>query len=333
MNAPSSLLTAALHSDRRGVLLGLILLLVLFLVGAMLVDGFDSANNLRSILVLAAFLGIASLGQTLVALVGALDLSIPFVIGVANILLAFLFATGLPPVICIVVIAALGAGIGATNGLISYRVQGQSLIVTLGVGFIVAGAAQILTTASSIYSGSVFTEIPHWLAEVASVNGSTFGLPVPPVVILWGVLCAIVIVVLRRTRPGREIYAVGGNRTAARRLSISEFRVWMLTHTASGLTAAMAGMLLLGFSGGGFVGVGDPYLFTTVAAVVVGGTSLLGGSGGYGATVVGALVLQTLTSLLVGLGFNFAAQQTIFGLLILPMVALYARAPNIRLQI
>lgn len=72
---------------------------------------------------------------------------------------------------------------------------------------------------------------------------------------------------------------------------------------------------------------------TTVAAVVVGGTSLLGVAGGYGATVLGALVLQTLTSLLVGLGFNYASQQTAFGLILLPMLALYARAPHIRSQI
>jgi ribose transport system permease protein len=95
----------------------------------------------------------------------------------------------------------------------------------------------------------------------------------------------------------------------------------------------LTGILLLGFSGGGYVDVGDPYLFTTVAAVVIGGTSLLGGWGGYGATVIGALVLTVLASLLVGLGLSFAAQQAVFGLLIVPMVALYARAPHIRAQI
>jgi ribose transport system permease protein len=97
--------------------------------------------------------------------------------------------------------------------------------------------------------------------------------------------------------------------------------------------SALTGVLLLGFSGGGFVGVGDPYLFTTVAAVVIGGTSLLGGAGGYGATVLGVLVLTVMTSLLVGLGLSFAAQQAIVGLLIVPMVAVYARTPHIRNQI
>ena len=91
--------------------------------------------------------------------------------------------------------------------------------------------------------------------------------------------------------------------------------------------------MLLGWSGSGFIGVGDPYLFTTLAAVVIGGTSLLGGWGGYGYTVIGVLVLQVLTSFLVGLGLDYEGQQFIFGLLIIPLVALYARSPHIRSQI
>ncbi|MEM9757335.1 MAG: ABC transporter permease, partial [Pseudomonadota bacterium] len=275
----------------------------------------------------------AALGQTMVALVGGLDLSIPFVIGASNILLAYLFGTNIPPGLAILIIAGLGAGIGAINGLLSYRIQGQALILTLGIGFSVVGAAQIFTTWGSQYSGTVFSQVPDWFAAISSISGTTFGLPIPPAVPLWALIAAGMIWWISRTKSGRAIYAIGGNRTAAARLSISEFRVWVATYTISGLTAALTGILLLGFSGGGFVGVGDPYLFATVAAVVVGGTSLLGGSGGYGATIVGVLVLQTLTSFLVGMGLNFAAQQTVFGLLILAMVSVYARAPHIRNQI
>ena len=101
----------------------------------------------------------------------------------------------------------------------------------------------------------------------------------------------------------------------------------------SGMFSAITGCLLLGWSGGGFIGVGSSYLFMTLAAVVVGGTSLLGGVGGYGFTVIGVLVLQVLTSFLVGIGLKFEWQQFIFGVLILPMVALYARSPHIRTQI
>ncbi|GAB5468428.1 MAG: ABC transporter permease [Rhodospirillales bacterium] len=333
MATSSTAFGAVLRSDRKGIVLGLILLALLFTAGSLLVEGFDSANNVRSILLLAAFLGLAALGQTMVALVGGLDLSIPFVIGSANILLAYLLGTDIPPLFCILIVAALGLAVGALNAVLSFRLQGQALILSLGVGFAVVGGAQIFTTIGSQYSGTVFSQIPVWFAAIASISSTTFGIPLPPVVLIWALVAAFVVFAVNRTRRGREIYAIGGNRQAAARLSISEFRVWLLTYAVSGLTAAVTGMLLLSFSGGGFVGVGDPYLFSTVAAVVVGGTSLLGGAGGYAATVVGVLVLQTLTSLLVGLGLNYAAQQLVFGLLILPMVAIYARSPHIRNQI
>lgn len=319
--------------DATGVIIGGTLLVVLFVVASILVEGFGSSNNIRSILLLASFLGLAALGQTMVSLVGALDLSIPFVIGASNILLSYLFGTGVPPVLCILIIALLGTLIGVLNALLSFRLQGQALIVSLGVGFTVVGAAQIFTTIGSKYSGMVFSQVPAWFANLSSISGKTAGLPIPPAVLIWALLTGLVIFFTSRSKRGRQIYAIGGNRAAAARLSISELKVWVLTYACSGLTASLAGMLLLGFSGGGYVGVGDPYLFSTVAAVVVGGTSLLGGKGGYGATVIGVLVLQVLTSLLVGLGLNYAAQQTVFGLLILPMVALYARSPHIRLQI
>ncbi len=333
MPSQTSLSKSLFSSDLKSLIIGIVLLFVLIAVASLSVDGFASTNNTRSILLLASFLGLAALGQTLVATVGGLDLSIPFVIGASNILLAYLFGTSIPPVLGILIIAALGAAIGALNGFLSYRLQGQALILTLGVGFSLVGAAQIFTSFGSQYSGTVFSQVPAWFSNISAINGKTFGMPFPPVVLIWAVVSAFLIFWIHRNRAGRALYAVGNNRTAASVLSISEFKVWVSTYTVSGLTASITGMLLLGFSGGGFVGVGDPYLFTTVAAVVVGGTSLLGGSGGYGATIVGVLVLQVLTSFLVGLGLNYAAQQTVFGLLILPMVALYARAPHIRNQI
>ena len=318
---------------QRSLAIGAALLALLVIVGALLVPGFVSVQNLRSILLLAAFLGIASLGQTLCALLGALDLSIPFVIGSANILLPSLLVSGLPPAVAIVLVILLGALVGAVNGLMSFRIQGQALIMSLAIGFAVVGATQIYTTLGSIYAGTVFATLPEWLRNLAAFNGKTFGIPMPPVVFIWAILTAVVVLVMHGTWFGRGIYALGGSRVAAARLQISERKLWVAVHAISGVASVSAGMLLLGFSGGGFVGVGDPYLFTTVAAVVIGGTSLLGGAGGYGATVLGVLVLTVLTSILVGLGLSFASQQAVVGLIIIPMVAIYARAPHIRNQI
>ena len=321
------------YGVNRGILIGLTLLIVLFIVGSLVVPGFASFWNLRSMLLLAAFLGLASLGQTLVALLGGIDLSIPFVIGSANILLASLFNWNVPPVLACILVILAGAAVGVVNGVLSFRVQGQALILTLGVGFAVVGATQIVTSIGSVYAGNVLGQVPDWLRNVSSIAGTTFGLPLPPVIFVWIAVSIAVVLIMTKTRFGRNFYAVGGNRRAAVRLQISEQAIWVSAHVVSGAVAAATGVVLLGFSGGGFVGVGDPYLFMTVAAVVIGGTSLLGGWGGYGSTIIGVLVLTILTSLLVGLGLSYAMQQAIFGLLIVPMVALYARSPHIRNQI
>ena len=165
------------------------------------------------------------------------------------------------------------------------------------------------------------------------MNGVTFGLTVPPVIFIWLIVAIILIVGMKTTVYGRFLYALGGNRTSAKRIPIIERRYWWGAFMISGFFSTLTGSLLLGWSGGGFIGVGQPYLFMTLAAVVIGGTSLLGGFGGYGFTVIGVLVLQVLTSFLVGIGLKFEWQQFIFGLLIVPMVALYARSPHIRTQI
>ena len=317
----------------RSAFIGLIVLLALIVVSAFTIKGFLSATNIKAVLLFASFLGIACVGQTLVALMGGLDLSIPFVIGTANIGLLYLIGLGVPPWFAFILVIIIGGGIGFLNGVLSYKLQGQALIITLGMGFSVAGLVQIITSIGSQFSGNVFGVVPPWLANLAAMNGVTFGLGVPPTILLWILIAVIVIVALRYSAYGRYIYALGGNRNSAKLIGVSEFKYWVLAYILSGAFAALTGALLLGWSGGGFIGVGDPYLFTTLAAVVIGGTSLAGGYGGYGFTVVGVLVLQVLSSFLIGIGLKYEWQQFIFGLLILPMVALYSRSPHIRAQV
>ena len=317
----------------RSAFIGLIVLGALIVISSFTITGFLSAANIKAILLFAAFLGIACVGQTLVALLGGLDLSIPFVIGASNTGLLYIIGLGVPSGVALGLILALGGAIGFLNGALSYRLQGQALILTLGMGFAVAGLTQVLTSIGSSFGGNVFGTVPEWLRNFAAMNGTVFGLAVPPAILFWIVLAALVIVGLRSSALGRNLYALGGNRRSAVLIGISEFRYWTLAYTISGVFAALTGSLLLGWSGGGFIGVGDPYLFTTLAAVVIGGTSLLGGNGGYGFTVIGVLVLQVLTAFLIGVGLKYEWQQFIFGLLILPMVALYGRSPHIRSQV
>ena len=319
--------------ENRSAFIGIMVLAGLFSVGSMNIDGFASTMNIKSMLLFASFLGIASVGQTLVALLGGLDLSIPFIIGAANVGLLYLIGLGVPPWLATIIVLVAGTALGVINGFLSFRLQGQALIVTLGTGFAISGVVQIITSIGTAYGGNVFGTVPAWLTNLSAMGGSTLGLPFPPTIAIWAVIALILIVGMRVTLYGRHLYAVGVNRISSKRVQISELRYWVMMYAVSGFFAAMTGSLLLGWSGGGFIGVGDQYLFLTLAAVVVGGTSLLGGQGGYGFTVIGVLVLQVLSSFLIGIGLNFQWQQFIFGLLILPMVALYARSPHIRTQI
>jgi ribose transport system permease protein len=314
----------------RSAFIGLIVLVALIVISSFSIESFLSGASIKAILLFASFLGIASVGQTLVALMGGLDLSIPYVIGAANIGMLYLIGLGVPSGVALCMILVIGAGFGFLNGVLSYRLQGQALILTLGTGFSIAGLVQILTSIGSSFSGNVFGTVPEWLRNFAAMNGETFGLAIPPTILLWAAIAIVVIVGLHYSSYGRYVYALGGNRRSAKLIGVSEFKYWTICYAISGFFAATAGCLLLGWSGGGFIGVGDQYLFTTLAAVVIGGTSLLGGYGGYGFTVIGVLVLQVLTAFLIGIGLKYEWQQFIFGLLILPMVALYGRSPHIR---
>jgi len=318
---------------QKSTFIGICVLIGLFIIGALTINGFLSLLNLKSMLVFAAFLGLATIGQTLVALLGGLDLSIPFIIGSSNVALMSMISKGVPPWLSALVVLLFGLGVGLINGVLSFRLQGQALILTLGVGFFMVGGVQILVAMNTFSAGTVFGVVPEWMRNLASMNGKTLGLPVPPVILIWIVASILIIVGLRYTKWGRNLYALGGNRLSADRLSISERGYWIGVYVISGFFSAFTGALLLGWSGGGFVGVGDTYLFLTLAAVVVGGTSLLGGWGGYGLSVIGVLILQVLNTTLIGWGLSFEAQQFILGLLIIPMVALYARSPHIRTQI
>jgi ribose transport system permease protein len=276
-------------------------------------------------LVLAAFLGIASVGQTIAALVGGIDLSIPFVIGMANVMVAELagnHAWSSPSTILVII--AIAAAVGLVNGALTWSLGASPLVVTLGVGFAVQGGVQIVT------QGNVQGQAPHWLTMLSEVDREVLGLPFPPVVWVWGVVILVVAVMLRATRYGRHIYAAGDNPTAADAALIRRRRVVISVYALSAVAASVAGMLLSGFTGGGYVDVGNPYLFTTIAAVVIGGTSLLGGQGGYIQTVLGVLVLTGITTVLGGKGLDGPAQQAVLGGLIVGALCIYGREAHPR---
>lgn len=302
----------------------IVLLVALFAYGAISISGYGSANSVRPMLVFASFLGIAAAGQTLVVLLGGIDLSIPFVIGAANVIVAEL--TGghhWSLAAAVVVILVMAAGVGALNGWLSQSLQIHPLIVTLGTGSMVAGGVLVWTKAQ--VTGSV----PAVLANFVSPARSVGPLPVAPVVLLWAATAVAVTIVLVRSRSGRRLYATGAGPRAAGLALVRTGRLWTGTFAFSAVAAAVTGILLAGFSGTGLFEIGQPYLFTSIAAVVVGGTSLLGARGDYARTVIGTLILIQATTIMAGKGLSAPAQQMVLGGLILAFVASYGREPRV----
>ncbi|RUV22803.1 ABC transporter permease [Mesorhizobium sp. M7A.F.Ca.MR.245.00.0.0] len=296
---------------------------LLHLAGTVLIPGYSAPFAIRAMLVLASLLAVASIGQTLVVIMGGIDLSIPFVIGFANVVAAQLYGDGWNFVLVCGLVGALALVIGGLNGLISRSLDIQPLIVTLGIGMVVQGLVLLWT--AGFPSGSA----PQAVSSFVSIGGSAGPLPVPWLVPSLVVLAALVVLVLERTPYGRRLYALGSNPGAAPLALIDPVRMWVITYAASAFFAAVAGVLLLGFTGSAYGDVGQPYLFQTIAAVVVGGAALVGGRGSYLGTIAGVLVLTEINTLLTGLGFQPAAVQAALGFVIVLLVSLYGRERHV----
>ena len=152
----------------------------------------------------------------------------------------------------------------------------------------------------------------------------------PPIILLWALLAIAVSIMLHLSVAGRRVYATGANERAAELAGVKTERVWIGAFVFSAVSAAVVGVLLAGFTGTGQAGIGDSYLFTSLAAVLVGGTSLVGARGDYWRTVLGALILTLITTLLVGHGADESTQEILIGVLILVFVGVYGRDQRVR---
>jgi ribose transport system permease protein len=306
-------------AQRRFPLLQVIGLVALFVYGTETIAGFSAQTSVDSMLVLAALLGLAGLGQTLVVILGGLDLSVPGWIVTGAILTSELFGThgwSAPLTFAfIVIVAAIGGG---ATGWLCHRWRVQPLVVTLAVGAMCAGGVLIWT------NGQLSGTPPAFLTTITTPISHTFGLPVPPIVAIWALVALLLAVALHRTAPGRRVFLTGANPRAAALAGINTGRVWIAVFALSAVSSALVGCLLAGFAGASQM-VGDPYLFTGLTAVIVGGTTFMGARGDYTHTVLGALILTVLTTILVGRGYDQSDQQIIFGVLILAVVAGYGR--------
>ena len=305
-------------------LIALLLAIGLFFLGGIIRPGFVNANQAINIVRLAAFLGIIAAGQTLVILSGGegIDLSIGAVVTLAAIL-AFRLNDGQNALVPYALAVALAAGtfIGLLNGLGVAFLKIPPLVMTLGMAGVVQGLILAITQGQMI-------------GDTAPIMGRYISAPlllgIPGVVFIWLILAGLIWLLLERSAYGKQLFGIGVNRVTARLSGVRVPLVVLVTYSLSGLLAAFGGFMLLGFTQTVFMNLGGPYLFPSVAAVVVGGTALSGGKGSYWGTMAGALVLTLITSLLTAMQLPEAFRQITLGVILLVLISVYGRQRGLR---
>jgi ribose transport system permease protein len=289
---------------------------VLWIGGSLWVAGFGAYAHLRYIVELAAVIGLVGVGQTVAVIGGGIDLSVSAVITVTAIILPILSfdvdTTGLG---AIALALAVAAAIGAVNGLGVGYLGLPPLIMTLAMATILQGLLVLIAGGSAI---SISNASLDWL-------GSTRVLTISVSIILWAIVAAGCLFWLHGTRSGSLIFAIGANPVVSRLSGAPIRRLTLLTYVISGFCAGLAGLLLLSMNGQGYVGIGDPYLLSSIAAVVLGGTSILGGRGSYLGTIAGSVLLVTMTALITVVNASEGWRSVILGCLILGMLPLSGR--------
>jgi ribose transport system permease protein len=256
--------------------------------------------------------------QTLTMLTGGIDLSVAAVGSMAGFVTAtFVNSPGgvLQGIAVALVVAALA---GLLNGIGVGVFRVHPLIMTLGMSFVVLGLSNVWQL-QMLQTGAGVPASLRWL------GANTFADIVPYSLIVFIPVTLLILVGLRRTGFGRLLYAIGDNPVAVRLSGARAWQVLIVLYVISALLAAIAGLLISGLSNTASVSLVDSSLLPAVAAAVIGGTSILGGRGGFGGTIVGALILTVLTAQLTVLGLPEPTRQVLFGSIIVLVAAAYTR--------
>src|ERR1700728_403395 len=302
---------------RGHTIYALIMLLAVFVVGVEIVrPGTVTPLWASNTILFAAPLAIMAGGQTLVMLTGGIDLSVASVATGAAYLLATNASSGAAPAIGLALL--VGVIVGLINGIGVALLRVQPLVMTLGTGLMTSGVL-------IVYSQHMIASQPHVPDIIQTLGaGRVFGL-VPIDLFLWLIIAGLILFGLQRTGFGRLLYAVGDNREACHLAGVRVWRVLFANYVVCAILAAIAGLVVVGGTNAADLSLADSYLLPSVACVVIGGTSIFGGRGGYAGTIIGALILTVLTGLLTLLDVSEPIKQILYGAIILSLAAAYAR--------
>lgn len=297
-------------------MLTLLLVVLVWLVASLTVRGFGAYGHLRYLLELAAIIGIVAAGQTLVVIVGGIDLSVGAIMTVTAILLPVLTPewdpTGISGILITLVIATF---IGVLNGIGTAYLRVPPIIMTLAMATFLQGLLVIVAGGSAV---SVQNPSIIFLG-----SARIYGMPAS--VVLWIVVALVVLILLHKMPLGARFLALGANPVATRLSGVKVKGNTIALYALSAFFAGLAGLVLLGMNRQGYVGIGEPYVLLSIAAVVLGGTSILGGRGTYAGTIPGAILLVTASALITMVNASPGLRSILFGTLILALLMISGR--------
>ena len=289
----------------------LVTLLILIAIVSCLSDNFFTLNNFFNILQQTSINAIIAVGMTLVILTSGIDLTVGSTFALAGAITASLVGSDISPFIAISVSLALGSLLGAFSGLIIAKGKIQAFIATLVMMLILRGVTQVYTKGSPISTDmNDNSELFEWFAF-----GRVFAIPMPIIIMAMVFIAAWYL--LKYTRLGRYIYALGGNEAATKLSGINVDRVKITVYALSGLLCALASTIEVARLSSAQPTAGTGYEMDAIAAVVLGGTSMSGGKGKIIGTLIGALILGFLNNGLNMLGVDAYYQMIVKGVVIL----------------
>jgi len=291
-------------------------LVILLAIAGALIPSFLLPERLLLLGQQVAPLALVAIGQTLVVLIGGIDLSVGSVLTFSLVLGAGI-ARGSNELLPLAIVVCLGAGalIGTINGLLVTRLRLPALISTLATAVMVDGAAWVYT------NGAPNGSMPALLQYAA--NGKVGIVPVADIIVV--LVFAAILVLLTRTVFGRRLYAVGANPRTAELTGIRVERITVIAYMLCGLLAAAAGLMLGGYIAVGSLKAGEAYVLNSLAVVLIGGTSLSGGEGGVIGTIIGVAILAVLTALLIQLGVPIALRSVLLAIIVVVGAILQGR--------
>lgn len=294
-------------------LIGVLFLLIL--ITGFIEPNYLSVSGLRNTLLQAAPLGILAGAQTVLMLTGGIDLSVTMIATGSAYVAANQSPNGAAVAIFLGIVVGLIVGTINGVGVTTFRVN--PLIMTLAMSGILLGLFTAWT--QTILAGS--TQVGGVLKLLG--GGSLFG-DIPYSVLVWAGVAIVLIWLLRRSGWGRLIYAVGDNEVAVRLAGVQVWQVRISAYIVAGILGSISGILLAGRTGAVDLQLAGAFLLPSVAATVIGGTSIFGGVGGYTGTILGALILSVLNSMLTFLNVGQAIQQVVYGVIVLALAWGYA---------